>query len=204
MASAAGDLRERMNDAGKIMPGNRPGVLGKARAHLVRYGGDFVPIVAERAQNKLRGRRWAAHPDFCSADERHHRPQPSRIVEVVRRSIGEPTISADDLSRPVVDLAALLAELAPASSIALLVTTGRGRTRRPFAWQLAAGKHEIVGLSRPGTASPAARRPPPRRADAATARTGLRSFAAGAGRLPLASSARTASTTGARADFGSS
>ena len=43
-----------MNDMGKANAGNAdPAFWEKARAHLVRYGGDFVPIIAERAQGSF-------------------------------------------------------------------------------------------------------------------------------------------------------
>jgi NAD(P)-dependent dehydrogenase (short-subunit alcohol dehydrogenase family) len=79
----------------------------KARAHLVRYGGEFVPIIAERAQGSFMwdadGRRIL---DFCSGQMSaiigHSHPE---IVEVVRRTMGElDHLYSTILSRPVVDL----------------------------------------------------------------------------------------------------
>jgi 2,2-dialkylglycine decarboxylase (pyruvate) len=143
-----------MNDMGSSTRGNAdPAFWEKARAHLVRYGGDFVPIIAERAQGSFmwdaQGRRIL---DFCSGQMSaiigHSHPE---IVEVVRRSIGElDHLYSTILSRPVVDLAALLAELAPGKlDRVLLVSTGGESNEAALKMaKLATGRHEIVGLSR--------------------------------------------------------
>ena len=81
-----------MNDMGKAGMGNADAAFWeKARAHLVRYGGEFAPFIAERAQGSYmwdaQGRRIL---DFCSGQMSaiigHSHPE---IVEVVRHSIGE-------------------------------------------------------------------------------------------------------------------
>ena len=143
-----------MNDMGSNTRGNAdPAFWEKARAHLVRYGGDFVPIIAERAQGSFmwdaQGRRIL---DFCSGQMSaiigHSHPE---IVEVVRRTIGElDHLYSTILSRPVVDLAALLAELAPGKlDRVLLVSTGGESNEAALKMaKLATGRHEIVGLSR--------------------------------------------------------
>jgi 2,2-dialkylglycine decarboxylase (pyruvate) len=143
-----------MNDVAGSTRGNAdPAFWEKARAHLVRYGGDFVPIIAERAQGSFmwdaEGRRIL---DFCSGQMSaiigHSHPE---IVEVVRRSIGElDHLYSTILSRPVVDLAALLAELAPGKlDRVLLVSTGGESNEAALKMaKLATGRHEIVGLSR--------------------------------------------------------
>jgi 2,2-dialkylglycine decarboxylase (pyruvate) len=143
-----------MNDVGGSTRGNAdPAFWDKARAHLVRYGGDFVPIIAERAQGSFmwdaQGRRIL---DFCSGQMSaiigHSHPE---IVEVVRRTIGElDHLYSTILSRPVVDLAALLAELAPGKlDRVLLVSTGGESNEAALKMaKLATGRHEIVGLSR--------------------------------------------------------
>ena len=95
----------------------------------------FAPLIAERAQGNFftdaDGRRIL---DFTSGQMSailgHSHPE---IVEVVRRYIGElDHLYSTILSRPVVDLAALLAELSPGKlDRVLLVSTGgefeRGR-----------------------------------------------------------------------------
>ena len=151
---AHGSWERRMNDMGKAGTGNAdPAFWEKARAHLVRYGGDFAPIIAERAQGSFmwdaQGRRIL---DFCSGQMSaiigHSHPE---IVEVVRRTIGElDHLYSTILSRPVVDLAALLAELAPGKlDRVLLVSTGGESNEAAIRMaKLATGRHEIVGLSR--------------------------------------------------------
>ena len=143
-----------MNDMGKMSAGNAdPAFWEKARAHLVRYGGDFVPIIAERAEGSFMwdaaGRRIL---DFCSGQMSailgHSHPE---IVDVVRRGIGElDHLYSTILSRPVVDLAALLAELAPGKleRVLLVSTGGESNDAAIRMAKLATGKHEIVGLSR--------------------------------------------------------
>ena len=78
----------------------------------------------------------------------HSHPE---IVEVVRRTMGElDHLYSTILSRPVVDLAALLAELAPGKlDRVLLVSTGGESNEAAIRMaKLASGRHEIVGLSR--------------------------------------------------------
>lgn len=143
-----------MNDLGKAAVGNAdPLFWEKARAHLVRYGGDFAPIIAARAQGSFmwdaEGRRIL---DFCSGQMSaiigHSHPE---VVEVVRRTMGElDHLYSTILSRPVVELAALLAELAPGKlDRVLLVSTGGESNEAAIRMaKLASGRHEIVGLSR--------------------------------------------------------
>jgi len=143
-----------MNDMTGSCGGNSDPVFWeKARAHLVRYGGDFAPFIAERAQGSFMwdadGRRIL---DFCSGQMSaiigHSHPE---IVEVVRRTMGElDHLYSTILSRPVVDLAALLAELAPGKlDRVLLVSTGGESNEAAIRMaKLATGRQEIVGLSR--------------------------------------------------------
>jgi 2,2-dialkylglycine decarboxylase (pyruvate) len=143
-----------MNDAAGTRLGNADPVFWeKARAHLVRYGGEFAPIVAERAEGSFMwdadGRRIL---DFCSGQMSaiigHSHPE---IVEAVRRTVGElDHLYSTILSRPVVDLAALLAELAPGKlDRVLLVSTGGESNEAAIRMaKLATGRHEVVGLSR--------------------------------------------------------
>jgi 2,2-dialkylglycine decarboxylase (pyruvate) len=143
-----------MNDFAGSARGNAdPAFWEKARAHLIRYGGDFVPIIAERAQGSFmwdaQGRRIL---DFCSGQMSaiigHSHPE---IVEVVRRGIGElDHLYSTILSRSVVDLAALLAELAPGKldRVLLVSTGGESNDAAIRMAKLASGRHEIVGLSR--------------------------------------------------------
>ena len=99
------------------MSGNSdPEFWAKARAHLVRYGGAFAPLIAESANGNFfsdaDGRRIL---DFTSGQMSailgHSHPE---IVAVARKWIGElDHLYSTILSRPVVDLAALLASISP-------------------------------------------------------------------------------------------
>ena len=143
-----------MDDAVGNRNGNADSELWvKARAHLVRYGGEFAPFIAARAQGSFmwdaEGRRIL---DFCSGQMSaiigHSHPE---IVEVVRRTVGElDHLYSTILSRPVVELAALLAKLAPGQlERVLLVSTGGESNEAAIRMaKLASGRHEIVGLSR--------------------------------------------------------
>jgi 2,2-dialkylglycine decarboxylase (pyruvate) len=143
-----------MDEVSKPGSGNAdPLFWEKARAHLVRYGGDFAPFIAERAQGSFMwdadGRRIL---DFCSGQMSaiigHSHPE---ILEVVRRTLDElDHLYSTILSRPVVDLAARLAELAPGKldRVLLVSTGGESNDAAIRMAKLATGKHEIVGLSR--------------------------------------------------------
>src|SRR5947207_6385989 len=144
-----------MNEIGRVgtIAGGDAAFWEKARAHLVRYGGPFAPFIAERAQGSF---MWDAQGnrilDFCSGQMSaiigHSHPE---IVEVVRHTMGElDHLYSTILSRPVVDLAALLAELAPGKlDRVLLVSTGGESNEAAIRMaKLATGRHEIVGLSR--------------------------------------------------------
>ena len=105
-----------------------PEFWAKARAHLVRYGGAFSPIIATSAQGNwftdADGKRIL---DFTSGQMSailgHSHPE---IVEVVRHGIGElDHLYSSILSRPVVELAALLASVSPGKlDRVLLISTG--------------------------------------------------------------------------------
>jgi 2,2-dialkylglycine decarboxylase (pyruvate) len=144
----------RMTDRGKAAMSSADAVFWeKARAHLVRYGREFAPFIAQRAQGSfmwdVNGRRIL---DFCSGQMSaiigHSHPE---IVEVVRRSIGElDHLYSTILSRPVVDLAALLAKLSPGKldRVLLVSTGGESNDAAIRMAKLASGRHEMVGLSR--------------------------------------------------------
>jgi 2,2-dialkylglycine decarboxylase (pyruvate) len=136
------------------MTGNSdPEFWQKARAHLVRYGGAFAPLIAESAAGNYftdaDGRRIL---DFTSGQMSailgHSHPE---IVEVARKSIGElDHLYSTILSRPVVDLAALLAEVSPGKlDRVLLVSTGGESNEAALRMaKLVTGHHEIVAMSR--------------------------------------------------------
>ena len=111
------------------MTGNSdPEFWQKARAHLVRYGGAFSPLIAESAAGNwftdADGRRIL---DFTSGQMSailgHSHLE---IVAVARHYIGElDHLYSTILSRPVVELAALIAKISPGKlDRILLVSTG--------------------------------------------------------------------------------
>ena len=136
------------------MKGNGdPAFWAKAKAHLVRYGGAFSPVIAASAKGNYftdaDGRRIL---DFTSGQMSailgHSHPE---IVEVAQRSIAElDHLYSTLLSRPVVELAALIAEIAPgALDRVLLVSTGGESNEAALRMaKLVTGCHEIVAFSR--------------------------------------------------------
>jgi 2,2-dialkylglycine decarboxylase (pyruvate) len=125
----------------------------KANAHLVRYGGAFAPLIAERTEGNhfidADGRRIL---DFTSGQMSailgHGHPE---VVEVVRRYVGElDHLYSTILTRPVVDLATLLAEVAPGKlDRVLLVSTGGESNEAALRMaKLVTGRHEVVAMSR--------------------------------------------------------
>lgn len=136
------------------MSGNAdPEFWERARAHLVRYGGTFAPIIATSAAGNYfsdaDGRRIL---DFTSGQMSailgHSHPE---IVEVVRRGIGElDHLYSSVLSRPVVELATLLAEVSPGSldRVLLISTGGESNEAALRMAKLVTGRHETVAMSR--------------------------------------------------------
>ena len=101
--------------------------LERATRHLVRYGANFTPFIAERAAGAYvedaAGRRVL---DFTSGQMSgvlgHSHPE---IVQVVTDMIGRlDHLFSGMLSQPVIDLAETLSSLAPGLDRVLLLTTG--------------------------------------------------------------------------------
>ncbi len=99
----------------------------RARRHMLRFGGEFVPFVAARAQGSFvwdaAGRRVL---DFTSGQMSailgHSHPE---IVAVVREQIATlDHLFSSMLSAPVVDLAEHLARLVPSLPKTMLLSTG--------------------------------------------------------------------------------
>ncbi len=130
-----------------------PRFLGQGRAHLVRYGGAFAPLIAEGAEGNYftdaDGRKIL---DFTSGQMsailgHSHR----EIVEVARHYVGElDHLYSTILSRPVVELAALIAKVSPGKlDRVLLVSTGGESNEAALRMaKLVTGRHEIVAMSR--------------------------------------------------------
>ncbi len=132
-----------------------PAFWERARRHLIRYAGgtDFPRLIVERAEGSFMidaaGRKIL---DFASGQMSailgHSHPE---IVDTVRWYIGElDHLYSTILSRPVVDLAALLAKLAPGLlERALFLSTGGESNEAAIRMaRLATGGFEIVALSR--------------------------------------------------------
>jgi len=125
---------------------------GKVKAHLVRYGGSFVPMIAERACGSfVYDSHGRAVLDFTSGQMSailgHSHPE---IVEVVRRNVAQlDHLFSGMLSRPVVDLAGALADLTPhpLQKVLLLSTGAESNEAAIKLAKLYTGRHEIVGFA---------------------------------------------------------
>ena len=123
-----------------------------AEKHLVRYGGAFDPAIIERAEGSF---VYDADDkpilDFTSGQMSallgHSHP---RIVSTVQRQVGTVAhLFSGMLSRPVVDLAARLAALAPGLDKVLLLSTGAESNEAALRMaKLVTGKHEVVAFSK--------------------------------------------------------
>jgi 2,2-dialkylglycine decarboxylase (pyruvate) len=129
-----------------------PAFWERARRHLVRYGGSFEPVIVERAAGRLLfdadGREIL---DFTSGQMSallgHAHPD---IVATVREWAGQLVhLNSTLLSRPVVDLAQRLAELAPGRlERCLLLSTGAESNEAAIRLaKLVTGGHEVVGFA---------------------------------------------------------
>ena len=123
----------------------------RARRHLLRYGGDFVPFVPERAEGAFLydagGRKVL---DFTSGQMSailgHSHPE---IVTTVRDAVGRlDHLFSSMLSRPVVDLAEALAGLVPGlPRVMLLSTGGEANDAAIRLAKLVTGKWEIASFT---------------------------------------------------------
>ncbi|MBL8661863.1 MAG: aspartate aminotransferase family protein [Candidatus Odyssella sp.] len=123
----------------------------RARRHLLRYGGNFVPFVPERAEGAFLydagGRRML---DFTSGQMSailgHCHPE---IVATVRETVGKlDHLFSSMVSGPVVDLAEALARLVPSLPRVLLLSTGGEANEAAIRLaKLVTGKWEIVGFA---------------------------------------------------------
>ena len=132
----------------------RSGILGQgAGPPGALWRGVLAADRRERQRQLLHRRRRPPDPRFhLGPDERHPGPQPSRD----RRGRAPAAIGELDhlystiLSRPVVDLAALIAEISPGKlDRVLLVSTGGESNEAALRMaKLVTGRHEIVAMSR--------------------------------------------------------
>jgi 2,2-dialkylglycine decarboxylase (pyruvate) len=123
----------------------------RARRHLMKFGGDFVPFVPERAEGAFlydqRGRKVL---DFTSGQMSailgHSHPE---IVATVRAAVGKlDHLYSSMLSAPVVDLAEALGQLVPDLPRVILLSTGGEANEAAIRLaKLVTGKWEIVGFA---------------------------------------------------------
>jgi 2,2-dialkylglycine decarboxylase (pyruvate) len=123
-----------------------------AEAHLIRYGGRFVPMIIERAEGcfvyDAEGR---AILDFTSGQMSsllgHGHPEIAAVVAEHAARLDH--LFSSMLSRPVVDLARGLAEATPEGldRVLLLSTGGEANEAAIKMAKLFTGGHEIVGFA---------------------------------------------------------
>ncbi|WP_298438697.1 aspartate aminotransferase family protein [Ottowia sp.] len=129
-----------------------PAFWARARQHLVRYGGTFAPKVIERAAGSyVYDADDRAILDFTSGQMSavlgHCHPEISAVIADSAHRLEH--LFSGMLSRPVVDLAARLAEVTPgALTRSLLLTTGAESNEAAIRMaKLVTGKFEIVGFA---------------------------------------------------------
>jgi 2,2-dialkylglycine decarboxylase (pyruvate) len=129
-----------------------PDFWARARRHLVRYGGSFAPVIIERAEGSFvidaDGRKIL---DFTSGQMSailgHGHPEIAVVVSDHVRSLDH--LFSGMLSRPVVDLATALAQVAPGDlERVLLLTTGAEANEAALRMaKLATGGWEVVSFA---------------------------------------------------------
>ncbi|WP_412776589.1 aspartate aminotransferase family protein [Thalassospira lucentensis] len=129
-----------------------PKFWNAAKNHLIRYGSPFDPAIIERAKGSfVYDADGRAILDFTSGQMSavlgHGHP---RIVETVQRQVETVAhLFSSMLTRPVVDLAQRLAELAPGLEKVLLLSTGAESNEAAIRMaKLVTGKHEVVAFSK--------------------------------------------------------
>jgi len=135
-----------MND----LPADRA-LWTRARRHLLKFGGDFVPFVPARAEGSFlfdaAGRRVL---DFTSGQMSailgHSHPE---IVAAVREQVGKLAhLFSSMISAPVVDLAEGLARLVPDLPRVMLLSTGGEANEAAIRMaKLVTGKWEVVAFA---------------------------------------------------------
>jgi len=133
-------------------PNQDPAFWGPARAHLVRYGGSFAPVIIEQAKGSyIYDAEGRAILDFTSGQMSailgHSHPE---IVEAVSRSVGELAhLFSGMLSWPVVRLAEALAGILPQPlSRSIFLSTGAESNEAALRLaKLVTGGHEVVAFA---------------------------------------------------------
>ena len=129
-----------------------PAFWKNARAHLIRYGGSFEPLIIERAQGSfVYDADGRAILDFTSGQMSsllgHGHPEVAAVVAEHARHLDH--LFSGMLSRPVVDLATRLAEITPPGlDRSMLLSTGAEANEAAIKMaKLFTGKFEIVSFA---------------------------------------------------------
>ncbi|MGM9485516.1 aspartate aminotransferase family protein [Roseateles sp. NT4] len=124
----------------------------RARQHLIRYGGSFEPLIIERAQGSfVYDADGRAILDFTSGQMSsllgHGHPEIAAVVAEHARNLDH--LFSGMLSRPVVELATRLAEVAPAGlERSMLLSTGAEANEAAIKMaKLYTGRYEIVSFA---------------------------------------------------------
>jgi 2,2-dialkylglycine decarboxylase (pyruvate) len=128
-----------------------PAFWASARKHLTRYGPDFEPIIVERAEGSfVYDADGRAILDFTSGQMSAvlGHTHPDIVATVSRQMSSVAHLFSGMLSRPVVELAARLAALAPGLDRVQLLTTGAESNEAAIRMaKLVTGGHEVVAFA---------------------------------------------------------
>ena len=129
-----------------------PTFWARSRQHLIRYGGSFEPLIIERARGSfVHDADGRAILDFTSGQMSsllgHGHPEVAAVIAEHAANLDH--LFSGMLSRPVVDLATKLAEVAPAGlERSLLLSTGAEANEAALKLaKLYTGKYEVVGFA---------------------------------------------------------
>ena len=129
-----------------------PTFWARSRQHLIRYGGSFEPLIIERARGSfVHDADGRAILDFTSGQMSsllgHGHPEIAAVIAEHAANLDH--LFSGMLSRPVVDLATKLAEVAPAGlERSLLLSTGAEANEAALKLaKLYTGKYEVVGFA---------------------------------------------------------
>ena len=129
-----------------------PTFWARSRQHLIRYGGSFEPLIIERARGSfVHDADGRAILDFTSGQMSsllgHGHPEIATVIAEHAANLDH--LFSGMLSRPVVDLATKLAEVAPAGlERSLLLSTGAEANEAALKLaKLYTGKYEVVGFA---------------------------------------------------------
>ena len=128
-----------------------PAFWASARKHLTRYGGSFEAVIVERAEGSfVYDADGRAILDFTSGQMSAvlGHTHPDIVATVGRQMASVAHLFSGMLSRPVVELAARLASLAPGLDRVQLLTTGAESNEAAIRMaKLVTGGHEVVAFA---------------------------------------------------------